>query len=658
MSESREPLHRTEPLSPRSRRALLAAQRHLLSLQREDGHWCGELEGDSILGSEYILAMHFLGRSDEARVHKAAQYIRLKQSAEGGWAIFPGGPTEVSASVKAYLVLKLLGDSPGAEHMVRARESILRLGGIEASNSFTKLYLAIFGEYDWERCPAIPPEIILLPRWFYINIYEMSSWSRAIVIPLSIIWALKPRVSLPAHARIPELYSPTYKAGPNSFWATMFQGLDIGLKLFEKVLVKMPIKPSRDLALKRAEKWILERLEGSDGLGAIFPPIVNTIMALRCLGYPIDHPTVKQQIEELEKLEIEDGDTLRVQPCFSPVWDTALAMNALAESGIPANDEKLLRAARWVLSKRGHDSGDWRVKDRKNATKAGWFFEYANPFYPDNDTTAMVLTALSKVRFDAPSEELLRQEALAEAHAWHLSMQNSDGGWAAFDKDCDKELLTHVPFADHNAMIDPSNEDITSRVLETFNCLGYDSQFPPAGRAIRFLLSRQEADGSWFGRWGCNYLYGTWLTLWGLRCIGEDMSAEWSRRSAAWLRGCQNEDGGWGELPLSYTDSTQKGRGPSTPSQTAWALLGLMATGDTASPAVLNGIEFLLREQHADGSWSEEYWTGTGFPGVFYLRYHLYGLYFPLMALSHFSEQTTRQRKGLAAARVAEIVRP
>jgi squalene-hopene/tetraprenyl-beta-curcumene cyclase len=644
LSESTEPLKQPDELSHRSRHALLAAQRHLLSLQREDGHWCGELEGDTILGSEYILALHFLGRTDEERVQKAAHYIRLKQSEEGGWAIFPGGPSEVSASVKAYLVLKLVGDSPGAEHMVRARDSILRMGGIEACNSFTKLYLAIFGEYAWDRCPAIPPEIILLPRWFYINIYEMSSWSRAIVIPLSIIWALKPVHPLPAHARIPELYAPAYKPGANSFWATMFQGLDIGLKLFEKVLDKMPIKPSRALALKRAEKWILERLEGSDGLGAIFPPIVNTIFALRSLGYSIDHPTLRQQIEELQKLEIEDGDTLRIQPCFSPVWDTALALNALVESGMPNNHAALQRATRWLLGKRGHDSGDWRVKNRK-AAKAGWFFEYANPFYPDNDTTAMVLTALSKVRFDARSEENPRLEALAEAHEWHLSMQNSDGGWAAFDKDCDKELLTHVPFADHNAMIDPSNEDITSRVLETFHCLGYNKRYAPAERAIKYLLSKQEDDGSWFGRWGCNYLYGTWLTLWGLHCIGEDMKADWAQRSAAWLRACQNTDGGWGELPASYTDSTQKGRGPSTPSQTAWALMGLMATGDSDSLAVKNGIEFLLREQHSDGSWNEEYWTGTGFPGVFYLRYHLYGQYFPLMALSYYSEQAGKLGK-------------
>jgi len=623
------------------RRAVDAARQFLLSIQREDGHWCGELEGDTILGSEYILTMHFLGRTKEERVRKAAEYIRQKQLPGGGWAIYPGGPPEVSASVKAYLVLKLVGHRADAPHMVSARETILKLGGVEACNSFTKLYLAIFGQYDWNKCPAVPPEMILLPRWFYINIYEMSSWSRAIFIPLSIIWASRPKCPVPAYAGIPELYADRREARGMSFWATIFYGIDRGLKLLEK----LPIKPSREIALKRAEKWILTRLEGSDGLGAIFPPIVNTIIALKCLGYDSDHPTVKGQVAELEKLEIEEGDTLRVQPCFSPVWDTALTINAMLESGMPADDPVVLRAAKWILGRRGNGDGDWKVKNRQVGAP-GWFFEYSNPYYPDNDTTAKVLTALSKVRFPDRVWEARRRQAIREAQQWVLSMQNRDGGWAAFDKDCDKELLAHVPFADHNAMIDPSNEDITARILETLSSLGFDRDSQPIRRAIDFLLRRQEADGSWFGRWGCNYLYGTWLTLWGLRTIGEDPSAPWALRATKWIRNCQNEDGGWGELPLSYEDATQKGRGPSTPSQTAWALLGLMATDHCDSEAFRRGVDYLLREQREDGSWTEDYWTGTGFPGVFYLRYHLYGTYFPLLALSYV------QKKGAAAERV------
>jgi squalene-hopene/tetraprenyl-beta-curcumene cyclase len=620
-----------EKLRADSSRALEATQRYLLSIQKEDGHWCGELEGDTILQSEYILCNVFLGREHEDRVRKAGEDIRRKQLPEGGWAIFPGGEPEVSASVKAYFVLKLLGDKPDEPHMVRARETILRLGGVEACNSFTKIYLAIFGQYDWRKTPAVPPEIILLPRWFYINIYEMSSWSRAIVIPLSIIWAHKPYCSVVPRANIKELYDPNYRKRPAGLWATFFHALDRGLKLLER----LPIKPSRELALKRAEKWILDRLDGSDGLGAIFPPIVNTILALRCLDYPVEHPTVQAQIAELEKLEIEEEETLRVQPCFSPVWDTALAMNALVESGMRPGDPTLLRAAHWLLDKRGNGDGDWRVKNR-NATRPGWFFEYANPYYPDNDTTAMVLTALSKVRFPDEPTESTRRLGMREALAWHLSMQNDDGGWSAFDKGCDKQLLCHVPFADHNAMIDPSNEDITARILESLSCLGYDRTYGPARRAVIYLLRQQEPDGSWYGRWGCNYLYGTWLALWGLRLIGEPLDQPAVRRAASWLAACQNDDGGWGETPRSYSDVTAKGRGPSTPSQTAWALMGLMAAGEVDSDAVRRGIDYLVREQHDDGSWHEEYWTGTGFPGVFYLRYHLYGIYFPLLALAHY----------------------
>ncbi len=614
--------------------AIHSAQQFLFRSQKDDGHWCGELEGDTILGSEYILAMHYIGRTHDPRVRKAANTIRDKQLPEGGWSIYPGGPPEVSASVKAYLVLKLVGDDPAAPHMVRAREATLEQGGIEAVNSFTKIYLALFGQFDWARVHAVPPEIILLPRWFYINIYEMSSWSRAIIVPLSVIWAHKPVCPMPAHADIQELYAARPVPPKPGLWSALFHALDRGLRLLEL----LPVKPTRALALKQCERWILERLEDSDGLGAIFPPIVNTIIALRCLGYPLDHPTMQSQIRELEKLEIEEQDTLRVQPCFSPTWDTALAMNALVESGVPGDEPSLQRAALWLLDRRGHPAGDWRVKNR-DAEKPGWYFEYANPYYPDCDTTSQVITALSKVRLDRPEDEERREQAIHEGHAWHVSMQNRDGGWGAFDKDCDKEILTYVPFADHNAMIDPSTADLTARGLETFSNLGHDGSYPPARRAIEFLLREQEQDGSWYGRWGCNYLYGTWLALWGLKCIGGDMRSAWARKAGTWLRGCQNEDGGWGELPLSYDDPHHKGRGPSTPSQTAWATMGLLVIdGDDNHEAIARGIDYLVRTQDEDGSWHEETWTGTGFPSVFYLRYHLYANYFPLLALSTYIE--------------------
>jgi squalene-hopene/tetraprenyl-beta-curcumene cyclase len=636
-------------LGARVRDSVHRAQHHLLSIQSEDGHWCGELEGDTILESEYVLTMHFLGRTAEPRVAMAANYVRHKQLDDGGWAIYPGGPPDASASVKAYFVLKLLGDDPEAPHMRKARQVILDLGGIDACNSFTKIYLAIYGQFPWAKCPAVPPELILFPRWFYINVYEMSSWSRAILIPLSIIRALQPSAAVPPSAGIPELYSPSYRPPAPTFWSGLFRALDVGLKVAERI----PFKPSRDIALKRAERWIVERLAGSDGLGAIFPPIVNTIIALRALGYPLDHPTIRQQVRELEKLEIVEGDSLRVQPCFSPVWDTALAVNALVESGLAPSDPALVRATRWLLDRRGHGSGDWAVKNPE-ASRAGWYFEYANPFYPDCDTTAQTITALSKIELPEGGEDRECREAIFEAHHWHMSMQNRDGGWGAFDKDCDKEILTHVPFADHNAMIDPSTSDLTARALEAMSCLGYDRSFPAARRAVDFLRREQERDGSWFGRWGCNYLYGTWLALWGLRAIGMEMDSDWVQRGAGWLRSCQNEDGGWGELPQSYDDQSYKGRGPSTASQTAWALLGLMAAGHTGSESVSRGLRYLVESQEADGSWTEELWTGTGFPSVFYLRYHLYSVYFPLLALAeHLQPSSASPRRPTPVSRTA-----
>lgn len=622
-----------------ARDAARKTQDYLLGIQHEDGHWCGELEGDTILESEYILAMHFIGRTDDPKLRKAANYIKQKQLPDGGWAIYPGGPPEISASVKDYFVLKLLGEDPQSEPMVRARRAILELGGIEATNSFTKYYLAIFGQYDWERCPAIPPEMILLPEWFYINIYEMSSWSRAIVIPLSIVWHHRVRCHVPAHANIAELYSNRPVAEPPSIWKTFFQGLDRGLKLREKIFAKAPIKPARGLGIKQAHKWVLERLEDSHGLGAIFPPIVNVLFALRGMGYPVDHPTIRSQVRELERLEIEEDDTLRVQPCLSPVWDTALTVNSLVESGLAPDDPSLLRAADWLLDRRGHGRGDWRVKNRA-VESPGWYFEYANPYYPDCDTTSQTIIALGKLHFPDPAKQRDFERAIDEGRRWHAHMQNDDGGWAAFDRGCDKEFLTYVPFADHNAMIDPSTSDLTSRGIEMYHGLGDRPESRTLRRAVAFLLKEQEPDGTWFGRWGCNYIYGTWLASWALHLAGRFQGTEACRRTAAWLRSCQNGDGGWGELPASYDDPKTKGEGPSTASQTAWAILGLIACGEVRSPEVGRGVDYLLETQAAEGNWNEEYWTGTGFPSVFYLKYHLYGTYFPLLALAAYLRET------------------
>ena len=631
--------------------AIAAARRYLLSIQREDGHWCGELEGDSILESEYMLTLYFLGRSGEPRFGKLAEYLRRKQLPGGGWPIYPGGPPEVSASVKAYFALKLAGDEPDAPHMARARAVIRELGGLEACNSFTRIYLSIFGQWDWSACPAVPPELVLLPDWAPFNIYRMSSWSRAIVVPLSILWAYKPSCPVPERARITELSTGRRLTPPSQYrtaetaWRLFFFAVDRTLKTLEA----LDWTPFRRRAIQTAAAWILERLEKSDGLGAIFPPIVNTILALRCLGYAADDPIVLGQLGELAKLELEEDETLRVQPCFSAVWDTALALLALRESGLPPDDPNLLKAAGWLVDREVRTPGDWR-KQSPSAAPGGWFFEYQNEFYPDADDTAEVLTALSTVRFPDPREERRREAAVERGLAWQLAMQNSDGGWGAFDRDCDDEVLTLIPFADHNAMIDPSCEDITGRTLEALERLGLARGEPAVERAVEFLVRKQESDGTWYGRWGCNYVYGTWLALRGLASAGRDMSEERWQASARWFHRHQNDDGGWGELPRSYDDSRQKGIGPSTPSQTAWALLALITLGDGGSSSVRRGVQYLLRNQLYDGSWKDEYWTGTGFPKVFYLRYHLYATYFPLWALSIYERELRREIPGRATA--------
>jgi squalene-hopene/tetraprenyl-beta-curcumene cyclase len=618
--------------------AIEGAQGYLLRIQKTDGHWYSELEGDTILESEYILTMYSLGLGDDRRVRKAANYIRQKSLPEGGWAIYPGGQPEVSASVKAYFVLKLLGDKPDAPHMKKARNAICDLGGLERVNCFTSIYLATFGQYPWERCPNVPPEIILIPKWFPVNVYEISAWSRCIIVPLAVISACRPHYPVPEGVSLSELWlgKPFRVSTRLGFWESFFHCTDAILKFLER----RRWTPLRTKALKACEDWIVDHLRNSDGLGAIFPPIVNSIIALRCLGYDRDHSLTRSQIRELEKLEIEEGETLRVAPCFSPVWDTALASTALVDSGLSPGHPVLQKAGAWLLSKEVKEIGDWKIKNPAGQP-GGWYFEYTNPLYPDVDDTFQVLTALSKIRLAGESGETLKHGAMQRALRWALSMQNEDGGWGSFDRGCDKQFLTQIPFADHNAMIDPSTADVTGRGLEALAALGFNREHPVVQRSLAFLAREQQRDGSWFGRWGCNYIYGTWLALRGLKCVGVDLSKDRFLAGARWLQAIQNSDGGWGELPRSYEDPAFKGRGPSTPSQTAWALMALMAIGDYESPSVLRGIEYLLEMQRDEGSWKDEYWTGTGFPGVFYLRYHLYATYFPLLALGLFKQRVS-----------------
>jgi squalene-hopene/tetraprenyl-beta-curcumene cyclase len=617
--------------------ALDAGRSYLLSIQQPDGHWVGELEGDTILESEYALLRYFMGCLDDDRLRKLANYIRQVQRPEGGWSLYPGGTVEVSSSVKAYLVLKLSGLSADHPEMVRAREAILAHGGVTSCNTFTKIYLSIFGQYDWDGTPVVPPELILLPNWFYLNLYEFSSWSRAIIVPLAIISAYRPHCPLPVnidelfvggrhgkHLRLKPSKSPLT-------WRNFFLGVDRCLHFFEdrKVL------PWRPLAVKRCEEWMVARFRKSGGLGAIFPPIVNALMAMRCLGYADDRPEVQGQWREIEAFEIEEGDALRLQPCVSPVWDTALATNALSAAGLAPDDPSMVAAGQWLLEKRIREKGDWAVK-RPDAPIAAWYFEYENEFYPDVDDTVAVLMALEGTRLPNDVE---KHQIAAQAIEWVWAMQGQDGGWASFDVDNNRTIFTQIPFADHNAMIDPSTADITARTLEMLARYGYDRTDPRIQNAIAFIKADQEEDGAWFGRWGVNYIYGTWQVLKGLSVIGEDVDQPYIQKAAQWLRDHQNEDGGWGETCRTYDDPSLRGQGPSTASQTAWALMGLISAGDVSSENIQRGLDYLVRTQKEDGSWDEPWYTGTGFPKVFYLRYHLYCQYFPVFALGMYARQ-------------------
>ena len=646
----RQPVHmlfgKLDDMLSRVAAATDAARRYLFSVQSEEGFWCGELEADTTLESDYILLHALLGTGDEERIAKAARYILEHQNADGGWSIFHGGPSNVSASVKGYFGLKLAGYRADHPALQRARKKILELGGLTEVNTFTKIYLCFFGQYDYYSVPAIPPEIVLFPNWFWFNIYEISSWSRAILVPLSIAYAKKPFKKIPAEMGVEELFLHGRSRSDMRLkwsrklvsWRNFFLLLDRLTHWFEAVHVR----PLRSIAIRRAEKWMLARMEMSDGLGAIYPAMMNAIIALRCLGYSVDDPQFIRALDEFEALGIEEEDTFRMQPCKSPVWDTAIAAFALAESGVAGNEPRLVAAADWMLKKQVTHKGDWCVKNQQ-AEPAGWYFEFNNEFYPDEDDTEMVMLGLSRV--DHPNERY-HHESVERALRWVLSMQCREGGWASFDKDNTRMVFQYVPFADHNAMLDPPTADITGRVLEMLANHGYSHQDPVVARAIRFLRKNQEADGSWFGRWGVNYVYGTMQVLRGLEAMGVDNHEPYVQQAAEWLRMVQNSDGGWGESCVSYDDANTKGVGPSTPSQTAWAVLGLLAAGDTRSDSAARGMAYLLRTQRKDGGWDELDFTGTGFPRVFYLAYHLYRDYFPLLALTTYAKVMAAENEG------------
>ncbi len=617
--------------------AIERGQGNLLRQQYEDGHWEAELLVDSTLCSDYVMYMHWADRVDETLQRKCAEHIRRRQCQDGGWNIFINGPSEINASVKAYFALKLAGDSPNAPWMREARANILRLGGIPQMNTYGKLYLALLGQFPWQYVPTIPPELFLLPQWFFLNLFEMSSWTRAILAPMTILNHFKPTRTLPADKQLHELYPAglentdlSLKKDPRFWaWRNFFLRCDRLLKVYNE----SPIHPLRQRALKAAEAWMVERMgEGSGGLAAIFPSMLNAMMALRTLGYADDHALMKKAAEDFEGLFVDDPEDFRIQPCLSPVWDTAIAAISLAESGIPGTAEPLQKAAKWLEEREVRFAGDWAVR-MPDVEPSGWAFEHANKYYPDTDDTMMVLMALRHV---PAADRKKREEQFQRALKWLLAFQCADGGWAAFDKDVTAGWLEHVPFADHNAILDPTCSDLTARVLELLGYIGYDRQSPVVRSAVEMLQRTQEADGSWYGRWGVNYIYGTWQALRGLAAIGENMKQEWIRRGRDWLESCQNEDGGWGETCESYNFPTLKGKGPSTASQTAWALMGLCACGDPSRESLRKGIDYLITTQEEDGSWTEDHTTGTGFPCVFYLKYEMYRQHFPLLALATY----------------------
>jgi squalene-hopene/tetraprenyl-beta-curcumene cyclase len=610
------------------------ATKWLLSRQHEDGHWVFELEADATIPAEYILLQHYLDTIDVALEQRIARYLRATQAGHGGWPLFHGGAFDLSATVKAYFALKAVGDPAEAPHMARARAAILARGGAARTNVFTRILLALWGEVPWRAVPVMPVEMMLLPRWFPFHIDRISYWSRTVVVPLLVLMAKRPRAINPRGVSIAELFTDP----PDEVrdWITPVTPSPIAraFSLLDRIVRYLePTFPEylRDRATDRAVAFVTERLNGEDGLGGIFPAMVNSLCMYRCLDYPADHPLCATARSAVEKLVVRDGEEFDYcQPCLSPVWDTVLAGHALMEVGESATPA-LRRACDWLKQRQVLDTvGDWAVR-RPGLRPGGWAFQYENPHYPDVDDTAAVGLALD--RFDG----VRYREAVGRAAEWIIGMQSKGGGWGSFDADNTHFALNHIPFADHGALLDPPTADVSARCLGFLAQIGYRPEHPTVAGALRYLRREQEADGSWFGRWGTNHIYGTWSVLAALNAAGVDPAAPEIRRAVDFLLARQHKDGGWGESEESYLEEGPRGDAPySTASQTAWALLGLMAAGEAAHPAVERGIDYLAASQKPDGSWDEAWYTAVGFPRVFYLRYHGYRAYFPLWALARY----------------------
>ena len=612
------------PADPAAADALGRASEYLLGLQHPDGWWKGELETNVTMDAEDLLLRQFLGIRTPEQTAASATWIRSQQRSDGTWANFFGGPPDLSTTIEAYVALRLAGDPADAAHLQKAAAFVRDSGGLEHSRVFTRIWLALFGLWPWDKLPVLPPEIMFLPPWFPLNIYDFGCWARQTVVALTVVSAHRPVRPIPIG--IDELRGPPSAAiePPSRSWRSWpgrFQRLDDLLQRYERLAVK----PFRRLALQRAEQWILARQEADGSWGGIQPPWVYSLMALHLQGYPLDHPVMAAGLAGIDGFTIDDDQGRRVEACQSPVWDTGLAVIALADAGLAPDHPGLRRAARWLTGEEVRVKGDWSVR-RPNLAPGGWAFEFANDNYPDIDDTAEVALALRRTTEADDGAE-------ARAIAWVVGMQCADGGWAAFDVDNTQTLCAELPFCDFGELIDPPSADVTAHVVEWLATTGQESKATRRGR--QWLLDHQEADGSWFGRWGANYLYGTGAVVPALIGAGLAPGHPAIRRAVGWLRQRQNPDGGWGEDLRSYDDPAWKGRGESTASQTAWALLALLAAGDRGEEAT-RGIDWLVANQRPDGGWDEPWFTGTGFPGDFYINYHLYRIVFPVMALGRY----------------------
>ena len=667
-------LDRGGDLRKRVRAALDRTVAYFFRTQHEDGYWWGELESNPTMEAEYIMLTHFMGSDEGDRIPRVAEDIRRRQAADGSWRTYYGAPGDLSTSVECYFALKLAGDAADAPHMERARAFILASGGIPKARVFTKIWLALFGQWDWRGTPAMPPDMMLLPKWMPVNIYRFASWARATIVPMTIILTLHPTRAPREGASLAELYPEGRITFNVSRWKTKPLSLRGGLLVLDhliRIYTKLPLVLGRGRAVRAVEDWIIRHQEADGSWGGIQPPWVYSLIALSALGYPLDHPVIAKGMDGFRKnwsLPSEDGASLRIQACLSPVWDTCLALRGLLDAGVPHDHPAVQRAVAWLVGQEIRVRGDWAVY-RPHLEPSGWAFEFDNVYYPDIDDSAIIVTDLAGTRMSDIRADRSRTAAIERALHWLTGMQSSNGGWAAFDWNNNSRELAKIPFGDFGELLDPPSVDVTAHVLEMYGVLGYPTEHPAVRRGLDYLWRQQEHDGPWFGRWGVNYIYGTAAVLPALQALGIDMAQSRVRKAVAWLVAHQNADGGWGETCVSYVDPTLRGQGDSTASQTAWALVALIAAGEAGHDAVHRGVSFLLERQRDDGTWDEPQFTGCGFPGygpgdrpdryhplddpnsqgaelgaAFMVKYDLYRNYFPLWALGRYE----RAAAGLA----------